>query len=1361
MKKAVSLLLAIVMVLGLVPMNVFAQETERYLISFETDFTNDLGVGDSFTVTASLENNYEPFGSMALSLNWNETAVAFKGFKTNGRVIESDVFNTSLGYTPALPNHTEGVITAVDTAGYDLEGTLFVAQFEIVGNGALGIGLKTESATDYKISNLTGTADIPATLDLSELEGLTVGGKPVGPTYDPEWPFTKITTDKGDVINIVECGTLEFDPFGMGGMGGTATADHYRIKIPEGAKEAYVRFEQPVDYFVSQDFMIGVREIGSNYVSVNHEDLEEDAGSGMAGLQYREGTGSTYTEIVIPLEFAAGDFDGSSVFKLSALKSEEELYYAVGPQDTEKNVVALFSLEYGEAAGGEEESSHTHSYTKTDVADTNNFVSAATCLKPAVYRKACECGIFAPPDSTNENDFFTVGEVADHVFGDDHVCTTDGCNEAEPKYAITAAAGITVTSDAAGKNAITNAYAGDTVYLHAEPQEGKTAVFTVGEEAINGTSFTMPAEEVSVSVNYEDITYYNIIVATDVVGGTVVAKNEEGDEITRAVEGQLITFELVADAGYTANGRVMYKIGDGEYQVLENGILDMPEGDVTVSTVFTANSYSITANYDKSLGSVTVNSSARTGETVSLVIEHNEDVIISAYSGTYGEENTPFPIGSTFTMPAGDVTVNITFKKNNAIKKETFEIKHPSIVTLENGTRTMTMKEGATRTLKSFMETVEEDLAPTQHIEYRSTLPDYVSVDPLTCEIKVLQYTEETVMIQAFVVDDSISWASDEPLREVKLTIEKVSDGYTVSLDKDQEVFKLGEVTIPVTVGTSGENTPNKYHAYELILAYDSRYLELNEKILSGQASVSQVSVDGTMRTVAIRHYGNEKTVSADKINLPFIASEIGEAYVELKSAKVGLSEEALNDDASDAEVITTDIWVEVNGYKVTLGEGFIGPDVADPADDYVFTKNTSRINEALYDYEFEFKVNGKDVEVDGNGTDADPYRISIEKYKIDGEITIRIHKETPKKFEVTKNGDAADCLSFESGVDFDSVNSKFFAQYNREVKVKLTPAEGKVLQDYDAAVITIGGDTKEYLADNGIYTIPGTDITGEIVITVNEKSSAEPSEYNVTFTGRGCRHLAENTPHKAEAGKPYSFTVNHAEGFTYTVAATMNNTAAELTTVETKEAEKVVTTTYTITEVTGDLTINIDMTDRAVEVKNYLDLVNNSTMFLVKATETLFDDEILTYDGSQMYVKAQTNEGKQEWRYLVIVSGQQAQTTGEEGGDSQTTESATLTKDAAAQNMAIRALTEQETVNTWAPTGNVNGSETLDINDAQLVYDMYNKKHSGFNENATMTKFLNADVNANDTIDTQDAQAVVNAIIAANNETRSQNTVN
>ena len=59
--------------------------------------------------------------------------------------------------------------------------------------------------------------------------------------------------------------------------------------------------------------------------------------------------------------------------------------------------------------------------------------------------------------------------------------------------------------------------------------------------------------------------------------------------------------------------------------------------------------------------------------------------------------------------------------------------------------------------------------------------------------------------------------------------------------------------------------------------------------------------------------------------------------------------------------------------------------------------------------------------------------------------------------------------------------------------------------------------------------------------------------------------------------------------------------------------------------------------------------------------------------------------------------------------------------------------------------TGNVNSSKQVDINDAQLIYDLCMKNTPiDITQNGNMQALLNGDVNCNGKLDTGDARAVV-----------------
>ena len=84
--------------------------------------------------------------------------------------------------------------------------------------------------------------------------------------------------------------------------------------------------------------------------------------------------------------------------------------------------------------------------------------------------------------------------------------------------------------------------------------------------------------------------------------------------------------------------------------------------------------------------------------------------------------------------------------------------------------------------------------------------------------------------------------------------------------------------------------------------------------------------------------------------------------------------------------------------------------------------------------------------------------------------------------------------------------------------------------------------------------------------------------------------------------------------------------------------------------------------------------------------------------------------------------------------------------KDAATATI-IEATAEKQPV---TYNSDINGTGNVDINDAQLVYNMYNAMYDDFTD-VTMEKFLKADVKGDKTVNVNDAAAVVNELIKTN----------
>ena len=79
------------------------------------------------------------------------------------------------------------------------------------------------------------------------------------------------------------------------------------------------------------------------------------------------------------------------------------------------------------------------------------------------------------------------------------------------------------------------------------------------------------------------------------------------------------------------------------------------------------------------------------------------------------------------------------------------------------------------------------------------------------------------------------------------------------------------------------------------------------------------------------------------------------------------------------------------------------------------------------------------------------------------------------------------------------------------------------------------------------------------------------------------------------------------------------------------------------------------------------------------------------------------------------------------------------FTAEVAKANITEAAAAAEEVAQSY----DVNATGVVDINDAQLVYDIYSGKYVDF-EKVTVKKFLCADVNNSKTVDATDAVAVV-----------------
>lgn len=520
-------------------------------------------------------------------------------------------------------------------------------------------------------------------------------------------------------------------------------------------------------------------------------------------------------------------------------------------------------------------------------------------------------------------------------------------------------------------------------------------------------------------------------------------------------------------------------------------------------------------------------------------------------------------------------------------------------------------------------------------------------------------------------------------------------EGYSVSIPETKAVTTGETVEIPITI--SGK----AYNAYSMRIRYYTDVLELqNEAVNNEGFRLSESKGTDTNKrpfsSITLIRYG-EVAEPGVALTLKFTAKAQGTTDVTILNARVDERANSISFNAPDATITNGTTAVTVSGYTVALSDDFTRTNAAGTV---IMEGGTLTFvpKDPNYDYTVTVTVGGAEVTptvgVDGTYT--------VEN--VTGNVIVTSTK-TPKSFNVTLG---------------DDITGDAKATYKTDYTFKLTPVKDYI---YDVKV-TIGG--KEYTGltskknDDGTttYTILGADITGEIAINSN-KGPRPMENFSVTFEGTGIGDVSNNANTVTE-NESYSFTLTKKEGFDYTVSATMGGTAVELTeTVDTGNANVV---TYSIAKVTGDLVITVNKVSTLnmdVAVSEYVQM-DDKTVFLVTVTGTPTEGMAYAYGESTMYKTTAYGENVYSW--LVIVD------KGQE-----------FTADTAKANIKEASATAEEVTLSY----DVNETGVVDINDAQLVYDIYSGKYTDFDK-VSVRKFLRADVNITKTVDATDAVAVV-----------------
>ena len=507
--------------------------------------------------------------------------------------------------------------------------------------------------------------------------------------------------------------------------------------------------------------------------------------------------------------------------------------------------------------------------------------------------------------------------------------------------------------------------------------------------------------------------------------------------------------------------------------------------------------------------------------------------------------------------------------------------------------------------------------------------------------------------------------------------------GYAVSASEDKAVTVGESAEVKINVSNS-DSIITTYNAYDLTLTYDTDKLTYNSCTAADALAVVKEDVPGTIRVIG---FGDDKNLDTPAATLSFTAKGTGEAEVKITSAKVDIGSQAVGSDAPDAHILDTTTVISVTGYTVTLGEGLSGESTVAPGADYTFTA----IDADNYDYVISATMGGETTTANDNGDGT--YTIP----GVTGNLVINATM-TPKSYNVTVEGTGAG-----------DVTAADKATYNTDYTFTVTE-DGNYTYN---TTVTVGG--KAYTLgtpENGKYTIPGTDIKGDIVISVT-KTVKPSSVVSVTKPD----YVKGNDT--ATKGQDYTFTVEKEDGYDYS-EPTVKVGGVDVTDKLVKKENGI----YTIpgSSITGNITIEVTKTAAVtVDVTEYITL-NGKVMYLVTASGTLPEGQVAKYDGMSMFWSEKYNA----YAYLVISA-----------------DNLEAVKAEAAAKVKVAEGTSAGTVDY---SGDVNGTGLTDVNDAQLTYDMYNTKYSSFDV-VSMLKFLNADVSGDKKVNTTDATAIVSLI--------------
>ena len=509
-------------------------------------------------------------------------------------------------------------------------------------------------------------------------------------------------------------------------------------------------------------------------------------------------------------------------------------------------------------------------------------------------------------------------------------------------------------------------------------------------------------------------------------------------------------------------------------------------------------------------------------------------------------------------------------------------------------------------------------------------------------------------------------------------------------------------------------------------LTYDATNSSINGASVTANGGTIQIVDHGESTSWG---EGEQKTAYTLKFTVDSLnGAASGTASVVLNYAAFGTQTNASGANLGKANVTidTKEFSVTPADLNVTLPTGFTGADTVVYGGTYTFEADNKH-------YNYVIAVNGNEGVAVETATGSGVWEIT----GVTGDLVITEISKSGKTYTITFSDHTHIKNQENATVDFVyGTEENFVFILKDDVEAGLEPGTIYAV----TSILYADGNSVPHTSpestviNDRTFTIGWEDMTGNITINTTA-TPVEPDQFTVTMPSNYPELTVDNTV--VDKDGSVVLTLNPVAGYKYTVS--VNGTAiSDSDWTETEETGDD-SLTYTISNITANVTVtvvkSVDASQFTVTIKDNYVAMDGKKVYLVRVKATLDAGYTCTYDGNAMYWSEGYDVGG-EYVYLVITDAD-----------------ATLEEATVKAALNVVAGTVKATI-TYDGNVNLADENTVDANDAQLVWNMYKGNvYDAFANNvtgATMEKYLRADVKTNGVVDTDDAAEIIATIIAS-----------